>query len=83
MLGNPDATSLNAKGYTGNPTSDTLDQTSQFNLFPVTPTFTLASTEVAYVVEVYMTSPDLAFLAMNGLGYSLGGATGNYSRAVF
>ena len=83
VLGNPDSTDLNSQGNTQHPTSDTTDQTNQFNLFPVAGGFTLASTEVAYVVEVYMSSPDLAFLAMNGLGYGLGGSTGNYSRAVF
>jgi hypothetical protein len=73
-LGNPDSSDLNAQGMTKNPTTDTNDQTTQFNFF--SPTFTLGSGgAIAYVVEVYMSSPDLSFL-----GYS---SPGTYARAVF
>ncbi len=75
VLGSPDSGDLNAQGNTKNPTTDTADQTTQFNLFTGT-SFVLASGgSIAYVVEVYMSSPDLSFL-----GY---GSAGNYARAVF
>jgi|SRR5579871_6534419 len=73
-LGNPDSGDLNAQGMTKNPTTDTNDQTTQFNLF--SSGFVLGSGgAIAYVVEVYMSSPDLAFLGSS--------TPGTYSRAVF
>lgn len=74
-LGNPDSPDLNTQGMTKNPTTDTSDQTSQLNLFSPN-AFTLSSGgSIAYVVEVYMSSPDVSFLGFTGAG--------NYARAVF
>jgi Flp pilus assembly protein TadG len=75
VLGNPDGADLNAQGNTKNPTTDTADKTTQFNLFSPTAYVLPKGGAIAFVVEVYMSSPDLSFL-----GY---GGAGNYARAVF
>jgi hypothetical protein len=70
----PDSADLNSQGNTNNPLTDTSDKTNQALLFANSYTMP-GNASVAYVVEVYMSSPDLSFLGF--------GSSGNYSRAVF
>jgi Flp pilus assembly protein TadG len=70
----PDSTNLDSQGNTKNPLTDTSDKTNQALLFANTYTMP-GNASVAYVVEVFMSSPDLSFLGFGG--------SGNYSRAVF
>lgn len=74
ILGNPISSDLDSVGDTKNPTTLATDKTTQTVLFPSTYVWP-GSGSVAYVVEVYMSSPELSFL-----GY---GGAGNYTRAVF
>jgi hypothetical protein len=72
----PDSTDLDPQG-SGNvqdPLTDSADRTNQALLFASTYPMP-GNASVAYVVEVYMSSPDLSFLGFGG--------SGNYSRAVF
>jgi TadE-like protein len=77
VLGNPDASDLDALGNSKTPTTDLGDKTTQFNLYASSPKpFKLAAGgAIGYVVEVYQSSPDLSFLGFSGAG--------NYSRFVF
>jgi hypothetical protein len=68
----PLASDLDSHDNTLNPTSQTGDQTNQKQLFATTMPGLGAT---AYVVEVFMASPDISFLGFTG--------SGNYSRAVF
>jgi hypothetical protein len=70
--GGPLASDLDSHYNTKNPTSQTADQTNQKSLFSSTMPGLGAT---AYVVEVFVSSPDVAFLGFSGAG--------NYSRAVF
>jgi hypothetical protein len=70
----PHSTDLDSHKNTLHPTSDALDQTNQNLLFASTYTQP-GNANVAYVVEVYMTSSDLSFMGFGG--------SGNYSRVVF
>jgi Flp pilus assembly protein TadG len=56
------------------PASDSRNKTNQKKIFASTYTMP-GNGAVAFVVEVYMSSPEIAFLGFNG--------SGNYSRAVF
>jgi hypothetical protein len=68
----PLASDLDSHDNTLNPTSQTGDQTNQKALFSSTMPGLGAT---AYVVEVFVSSADVAFLGFSGAG--------NYSRAVF
>jgi len=73
-LGNPASADLDSRGNTKNPTTVPADKTNQNALFA--PSYSMpGSGAVAFVTEVYMSSPDLSFL-----GY---GGAGNYARAIF
>jgi hypothetical protein len=68
----PLASDLDSHDNTKNPTSVTGDQTNQNALFASTMPGLGAA---AYVVEVFVSSPDISFLGFSNAG--------NYSRAVF
>jgi Flp pilus assembly protein TadG len=70
----PPAAQLDSRDNVKNPTTNTADKTNQNSLFSAG--FSMPSNgAVAYVVEVFMSSPDVRFLGFAGAG--------NYSRAVF
>src|SRR5207253_2459410 len=74
ILGSLATTDLDAHDNTKNPTTQTIDRTNQASIFPssyIVP----GNGKVSYVAEVFMASPDLAFLGF--------GKAGNYSRQVF
>ncbi len=72
--GGPPAVELDNQGNTKNPLTNANDKTNQALLFATTYPMP-GNASVAYVVEVFMSSPDLSFLGFGG--------SGNYSRAVF
>ena len=73
-LGSLSPTDQDARKNTKNPTTLTIDQTNQNQIFPVSYTVP-GNGKVAFVAEVFMSSPDLSFLGF--------GKAGNYSRQVF
>jgi hypothetical protein len=73
ILGNmTDTSDLDSQKNAKNPTTYAGDRTNQAALFS---SAMPGNGAVAYVVEVYMSSPEIAFLGFSGAG--------NYSRAVF
>ena len=70
----PPSSQLDAHDNVKNPTTNTSDKTNQNRLF-ATSFSPPGNGAVAYVVEVFMSSPDISFLGFSGAG--------NYSRAVF
>jgi len=70
----PQTSDLDTQGNVKNPLTNTSDKTNQALLFASSYTMP-GNAAVAYVVEIYMSSPDLSFLGFGG--------SGNYSRAVF
>jgi TadE-like protein len=73
-LGDPNSADLDAHGNTKNPTTNAADRTNQTALFA--PSYTWPGNgAVAYVAEIYVSSPELSFLGYSGAG--------NYSRAIF